>query len=1097
MSPPMSATHSSPRVATPSSKAHTSPASVHSHSHSPAHAHAHPHAHSRSPPTEPPLPPNWIKQFDVASQRHFYVDTAVPRSTWSHPYEDEQYLREHGHPKKTAHAVHNGHGHQYQNIRRHSSASQGIASPVIVAQQQKAPHHHHHHQVQQQQQGGPDERERIRGRERHEHEQEGPARKRTKLTAQSPDNVPVASMREDLARELEMLLRRDFSFQGQYCHAATMASAANPGLSIKGIGIVGLPLSDRDAELVRRVAVTSSTAEPVGNTWEIEAQSVECLNPAWATYLEEIVLKTIWRKLAPDCTSLQLRLQNLSLWEQSPNLVAMDCTRQQQPELDEFASIHVILPSTYTGGHVQLSFATSSEHYELSATSSFSTSFVAWYHGVDCRVNPIESGRRLALSYRLVVSEGPRPNLPSMGEKLVDLRLFLRKWSNLQDFEADKAPYIMAYPLMHEYRDDTLRGDTLKLEDRHKVIHLKALCDELGFQLGLATLEDQICGPADESASRDPQGRPRRMLGVTSRRLNIKEVYDFDGVPIPSMTKLELQPADLVPPTDSAPDIVVYHSKSPRDIEFHYSRTVVVLFSKRRIVEMLLHTRKTSYAFERLHNIDPRVSTPVDKKIASFVLSSLYNHQPYNSEAQMRLAEIAIGWKDARLWNDTARSTPSQGTILASLEAIRWLDAWKLFSFRDIRESLERIWEKKGPHKALEFFLSVDPDVFAQVETGPALENVNRWAHDQLLRSLDGLQQLERDDVPLFISALQSKGVEFFWDAVMKPIIRVPNAYDFWMAFLRSMYSLRCDIKPNEQDTKKFEEMMDEGLDSVLSDFGMVVRSGDIPLRGRRLSEIIDLCLYARRLDMCRRVLFLTVPRDQSAEWIPIITSAEYIPLLRQTLNEHGMEVYHKPFCDFFSAVIGCYLHFVIGAYNRAERKICGTCQVCGALDDFMASPNLKEGHFVGTKQHAEHLESHLVSAPDIVLFTSYTDAATQGSTVTVVTKLRDAETDPTWGRQRRKATDFLAGIGEMKIVDRIMGRRYNDVLLAIEGKQRFVHMEDGSRAGSASAGAGGAAGGGAPTRGVAIHHLVQGRWTATSVTDEAPQPQPQQPPSR
>jgi hypothetical protein len=100
------------------------------------------HRHPPSPPSTEPLPPGWVKQYDPASQRDFYVsvlslsanivlmcrgpqvDTAIPRSTWSHPYKDEQYLRETARREK-------------QNIRRHSSASQGIASPVIVAPQRE------------------------------------------------------------------------------------------------------------------------------------------------------------------------------------------------------------------------------------------------------------------------------------------------------------------------------------------------------------------------------------------------------------------------------------------------------------------------------------------------------------------------------------------------------------------------------------------------------------------------------------------------------------------------------------------------------------------------------------------------------------------------------------------------------------------------------------------------------------------------------------------------------------------------------------------------------------------------------------------------
>lgn len=41
-----------------------------------------------------PLPPGWIRQFDPQEQHQFFVDTNAdpPRSTWTHPYDDEQFL---------------------------------------------------------------------------------------------------------------------------------------------------------------------------------------------------------------------------------------------------------------------------------------------------------------------------------------------------------------------------------------------------------------------------------------------------------------------------------------------------------------------------------------------------------------------------------------------------------------------------------------------------------------------------------------------------------------------------------------------------------------------------------------------------------------------------------------------------------------------------------------------------------------------------------------------------------------------------------------------------------------------------------------------
>ncbi|KAI9460992.1 hypothetical protein BJY52DRAFT_1203671 [Lactarius psammicola] len=46
---------------------------------------------------QPPLPYGWVQEFDPNTNHPFWVDTKAdpPRAIWTHPYEDEQYLREH------------------------------------------------------------------------------------------------------------------------------------------------------------------------------------------------------------------------------------------------------------------------------------------------------------------------------------------------------------------------------------------------------------------------------------------------------------------------------------------------------------------------------------------------------------------------------------------------------------------------------------------------------------------------------------------------------------------------------------------------------------------------------------------------------------------------------------------------------------------------------------------------------------------------------------------------------------------------------------------------------------------------------------------
>lgn len=85
---------------------------------------------------------------------------------------------------------------------------------------------------------------------------------------------------------------------GTFATSGTFTSAPNPVLSIDGIGIVGLPLSSRDAEAI----VTAAAQAPFGHgektvvdtnvrdTWELQPNQVQFLNPAWKEWIEKEIL---------------------------------------------------------------------------------------------------------------------------------------------------------------------------------------------------------------------------------------------------------------------------------------------------------------------------------------------------------------------------------------------------------------------------------------------------------------------------------------------------------------------------------------------------------------------------------------------------------------------------------------------------------------------------------------------------------------------------------------------------------------------------------------------------------------------------------------
>jgi len=74
---------------------------------------------------EPPPPYGWVKQIDPATNHPFWVDTQSnpPRSIWTHPYEDEQYLRDHPEVRGRKEGTYAAPSGPPPTHRRHSSDS--------------------------------------------------------------------------------------------------------------------------------------------------------------------------------------------------------------------------------------------------------------------------------------------------------------------------------------------------------------------------------------------------------------------------------------------------------------------------------------------------------------------------------------------------------------------------------------------------------------------------------------------------------------------------------------------------------------------------------------------------------------------------------------------------------------------------------------------------------------------------------------------------------------------------------------------------------------------------------------------------------------
>ena len=123
----------------------------------------------------------------------------------------------------------------------------------------------------------------------------------------------------------DALKATESGFSGSFYHCTTDHNAPNPGLFLEGLGLVGLPLNHREAQLI----ISQSVQAPFGkgaetvvdtqvrDTWEIDAKSVNFTNPRWQSYVDQVASKTVWSTLgvAPYASKPRCDLYKLLLYQ--------------------------------------------------------------------------------------------------------------------------------------------------------------------------------------------------------------------------------------------------------------------------------------------------------------------------------------------------------------------------------------------------------------------------------------------------------------------------------------------------------------------------------------------------------------------------------------------------------------------------------------------------------------------------------------------------------------------------------------------------------------------------------------------------------------
>ena len=206
-----------------------------------------------------------------------------------------------------------------------------------------------------------------------------------------------------------------------------------------------------------------------------------------------------------------------------------------------------------------------------------------------------------------------------------------------------------------------------------------------------------------------------------------------------------------------------------------------------------------------------------------------------------------------------------------------------------------------------------------------------------------------------------------------------------------------------------------------------------------RVIEIVDLAITNENMEVCRALFvdILKSPGTSATKFVQI-----YNPLISRLcplLTSRKRDFFSAPFVDLFQILIGTYLRDVLGKKgqlsNTLLRKIGCGCGDCQKLDGFILNPKTTSETFRLAQARRTHLERQAAKASDLCTYQTIRGGSPHGLQVT---KLREVVQASVWDYRQKEAKIFLASIGSDSTISKIMGGRYTDVVAAVSGKAWF-----------------------------------------------------------
>ncbi|TFK58384.1 hypothetical protein BDN72DRAFT_966360 [Pluteus cervinus] len=842
----------------------------------------------------------------------------------------------------------------------------------------------------------------------------------------------------------------DLDFEpGHLAFARTLEHAPNPWLAIEGLGVIGLPLTERDAKFI----ATASGRGQSPNAWIIPPSRISFKNPEWQKFLNRCVSEVLEGLGITTRRYLDKTHELVMLLLRGPGPITSSNLSVNRSRTT-FANFEIHLPSVYSGGQVHASYCGDTKGFDLSSQSLHTNLFASYTEVIFS--TEISSGYRLSLCYNLIHtgSTDTIPTILPINEPLSKVRSVLVNWKNGQYTED-----IDSVALVHfitSYEEEQLKElKRLDWDDQVLITNLRRVAEDLGYRLFLGVFEYAEYGRAERGIYKcSDDGECPNLAYVEGTNKSIGNLVDPEGQPVLDRGWLDVRKhcsleelrdyfEDEEPDSRSCDDSICSYAV---EVVESYTRAVLVLVHLEDQPMLSVTSKELDNILTKLKGANPTNILPDAQELAELAISKLGGPYPYEQRIKEMLA-IAIAWKDINLWKGCYACT--KGLKASSIEP-NLLEGLHIFGFLNIRPLLDQI------SAGAEYGLQV-PTVRSILDNAQMKARVVRTIPIQILfRQNRELQKvfpdghLRQECIPQLIEVARNNGIAPVMDIAISVISRQEPTMRLLLVLMRSLRDVQASEFVPELSSSTYERYMKTLLEIGMNSFAILSSK---PIAAGRLTpeivaDLVTMCsLISPSLSHTILSALFKLDLDTDPRTLFDVLLIPFVPLLRTELWKCGCFITSPPFAQFARRAISLYLRDVLGVH-RGNWSFSMTldlhyrCHHCFNLCWSLAHQPEKPCDFsVQDLTMVKHIKRQIKeNASNILTCSLY--QLNDLFVMRVQKRLGDPTIKRDWEERRRNARAFLRSFGGDYFLQILMGDRFMDVQRALDGTVPFHTLE-------------------------------------------------------